>query len=126
MTGAAFLVARLVERMQHFRRKLACLGQDSVDHFRRRVFETGEVRIFLEVENLVEDEPDFADRSGITGHDLLLSSQGGNRIEPATILYDCCALASAMAACTVFMKPVSSLIELSISARCFFSVSTFS
>ena len=87
VTGAAFLIARLVERVQHFGGKLACLGQDRVNHFRRRILKAGEIRIFLEVENLVEDETHFTNGGNITGHDVLLSSQRGCRLVPASILY---------------------------------------
>jgi hypothetical protein len=68
VAGAAFLVADPVQRRQHFGSEAAALGQDRLDHVRRRILEAGQVRIALEPEDILQHIAGLADGGGVAGH----------------------------------------------------------
>ena len=55
---AAFLVARLVEGLQHFLAELAGIGQDVVDQVGRQVLELRQVAMLFDLQEFVDQEAD--------------------------------------------------------------------
>ena len=65
---AAFEVARLVDREQHFLAELPRLGQHRLDHVGGRVGEAGQVGIALDSEHVVKEEQRILHGCAIDGH----------------------------------------------------------
>ena len=68
MAGAALVVARLVDRLQHVLAQLAAFLQDRGDQVRRGVLEAGQVGVALHLQHVVEQEGHVLDRGAIGGH----------------------------------------------------------
>ena len=68
MAGAALLVARMVEREQHFGDELAALLEHRVDRVRSRILEARKIGVAIEADHLLENEARVAHRRSILGH----------------------------------------------------------
>ncbi len=79
VAGAAFLVARLVQRGEHFGAELAAFVDHRIGDIDAGGLEAGQVGIAGEIEHLVDDEAGVAGRRGVTGH-LRVLRVGGCRL----------------------------------------------
>src|SRR3546814_19711141 len=68
MTGAAFPVASLIKRKQNFGNEAPAFTQHRLYHVGRSAFETRQVRITLELQDVVEHEVRVPQGRGINGH----------------------------------------------------------
>ncbi len=69
---AAFDIADLIERREHFGAELAGLVDDGVDHVGRGALEAGQIAVALQVEHFIDDEARVAGRGGVNGHENVL------------------------------------------------------
>src|SRR6185312_10319632 len=65
---AAFLVAGLVDRLQHLFAKLAGIGQDVVDQIGRQILELGKIAMFFHFQEFMDEKAIILDRRAIDRH----------------------------------------------------------
>ena len=70
--GAAFDVARQVDRRQHLFAELAAFFEDGLDHIGRRIGKARQVGVFLKAANGIEDELAVLHGGAIGGHGFIL------------------------------------------------------
>jgi hypothetical protein len=68
VTGAARLVAALVQRLQNFLAQFRTLAEYGFDHVRSGIGETGQIVVALKTEHFVEHEQDIVNRRLVARH----------------------------------------------------------
>ena len=72
VTGAAFAVADLVERLQNLLNKLRPLGQDRLNQIGRRIGKARQVRMFFQLHDMLQDELGVLHRCAVAWHLIVL------------------------------------------------------
>src|SRR5690606_30286775 len=116
MPRAALLIARIVDRKEHFLAEFSSFAQHRLDHVGRGVGKARQTRIAIDAKHIVDEEERILNRSAIDGHGVSFRESGYRAIRsclggaqsafwPASTFF------------TISMKRDSSSTALSISSR---------